>query len=76
MEHDKLAGASDLASARQALADEFAKTQASAANAAVNGLVDGIVDASQLRTAVVDALAMMSGKRISRLPKKHSNIQL
>ena len=60
----------------QALADEFAKEQASAANAAVNGLVDGIVDASQLRSAVVDALAMMSGKRISRLPKKHSNIQL
>ena len=76
MEHDKLAGAEDLTAARNALADEFAKTQASAANAAVNGLVDGIVDASQLRSAVVDALAMMSGKRISRLPKKHSNIQL
>ena len=76
MEHDKLAGAADLAAARKALADEFAKTQASAANAAVNGLVDGIVDAAQLRGAVTDALAMMSGKRVSRLPKKHSNIQL
>lgn len=76
LEHDKLAGADDLAAARKALADEYARDKASAANAAVNGLVDGIVSAEQLRGAIVDALAMMSGKRISRLPKKHSNIQL
>ena len=76
MEHEKLAGAEDLTAARNALAAEYAKNEASAVNAAANGLVDGIVEASQLRNAVVDALAMMSGKRISRLPKKHSNIQL
>lgn len=76
LEHDKLAGADDLTAARKALADEYARDNASAANAAVNGLVDGIVSAEQLRGAIVDALAMMSGKRISRLPKKHSNIQL
>lgn len=76
MEHDKLAGAEDLTAARNALAEGFARDKASAANAAVNGLVDGIVSAAQLRTAIVESLAMLSGKRISRLPKKHSNIQL
>ncbi|MBR1864577.1 MAG: carboxyl transferase [Ruminococcus sp.] len=76
MQHDELKGAEDLESARNALADKYAREQASAVNAAVNGLVDGIIQPGGLRSALVDALAMLSGKRISRLPKKHSNIQL
>ncbi len=76
MQHDDLKGAEDLTSARNALADEYAKTKASAAYAAANGCVDGIADKAQLRATLVAALDMLSGKRISRLPKKHSNIQL
>lgn len=76
LEHDKLKGAEDLTTARNALADEYAKTKASAAYAASKGCVDGVVEVSSLRQTLVAALDMMSGKRISRLPKKHSNIQL
>ena len=76
MEHDKLKGSNDTAAARAVLADEFAKTQAGAAAAAANGNVDGVADAASLRKLIVDSLDILAGKRVSRLPKKHSNIQL
>lgn len=76
LDHDSLKGASQLSVARQALADEYAAKNASAAAAAQAGSVDMVVDAQGLRTALVAAADMLSGKRVSRLPKKHSNIQL
>lgn len=76
LEHDQLKGAEDLTSARNALAEKYAKEQANAVIAAQNGCVDNIVAAVQLREALVDSIEIMAGKRISRLPKKHSNIQL
>lgn len=76
MQHDELKNADDLNSARNALADKYAREEASAANAAVGGLIDGVVQPSEIRSTLVEALSMLSGKRISRLPKKHSNIQL
>lgn len=76
LQHDELKGAEDLTAARNALADAYAKNEASAVIAAANGLVDGIVSASDMRGTLTEALSMLSGKRISRLPKKHSNIQL
>ena len=76
LEHDKLKGADDTAAAREQLAKEYSASQASAAAAAANGNVDGVVSAYELRKLIVDLLDVLAGKRVSRLPKKHSNIQL
>lgn len=76
MEHDELKGASDLTAERKALADKYADTKASASYAAVSGCVDGIVEPAQIRETLINSIEIMAGKRISRLPKKHSNIQL
>lgn len=74
--HDELKGADDLTAARKTLADKYAKEQANCAVAAANGCVDNVVETAQLREVLVNAIEIMAGKRISRLPKKHSNIQL
>lgn len=76
LEHDQLKGADDLTSARNALADKYAKEKANATIAAQNGCVDNVIASSQLRDTLVNSIEIMAGKRISRLPKKHSNIQL
>ncbi len=76
LEHDKLKGADDLTKARNELADKYAKEQANSAIAATNGCVDDVITPAQLRETLVNSIEIMAGKRISRLPKKHSNIQL
>lgn len=76
LEHDSLKGAENLTAERNALADKYAKEQANSAIAAQNGCVDNVIEAAQLRDALINAIEIMAGKRISRLPKKHSNIQL
>ncbi|MGN1114644.1 MAG: carboxyl transferase domain-containing protein [Oscillospiraceae bacterium] len=76
LEHDELKNAKDLTADRKALADKFAKENASAANAAANGIVDSVIDSTTVRDTIVNSIEIMAGKRISRLPKKHSNIQL
>ena len=76
LQHDELKGAADLTAARNTLADKFAKENASAAVAAKNGCVDGIIAKNEIRQTLMDSIEVMAGKRISRLPKKHSNIQL
>ncbi|MGN0601473.1 MAG: carboxyl transferase domain-containing protein [Oscillospiraceae bacterium] len=76
LEHDQLKGAENLAEARKALADKYAKEQANSAVAAANGCIDNVVETAQLREELINAIEIMAGKRISRLPKKHSNIQL
>lgn len=74
--HDELKGASDLTAKRNELADKFVKEQASSAAAAQKGCLDAIIAPEGVRTALIGAVEIMAGKRISRLPKKHSNIQL
>ena len=76
LEHDELKGASDLTAKRNELADKFAKENASAVLAAANGCVDNVIEASGIRTALIDSIEIMAGKRVTTLPKKHSNIQL
>ena len=76
LSHDKLAGAKDLAAERQALADEYVKSECTAYAAAQSGAVDAVVTAAQLRETLFAALGIMEGKRAQRLPKKHSNIKL
>ena len=76
MQHDELKGASDLTAKRNELAEKYAKENASAALAAANGCVDNVVEASAVRAALIDSVEIMAGKRVTNLPKKHSNIQL
>lgn len=74
--HDELKDAADLTAKRNELADEYVKEEASAAAAAQKNCLDNIVDGADVREALINAVEIMAGKRISRLPKKHSNIQL
>lgn len=61
--------------AEQAKAVEsFAKENLSAEMAAENCYVDDVVELANLRCAVVNALDMLMGKRVSTLAKKHSTV--
>ena len=73
--HDRLIGAADPAAVRKASAEEYARTEGSAALAAQRGAVDMVTDASGVRAAAASALDFAAGKRLlRRLPKKHSVI--
>ena len=72
--HDKLKGAADVDAKRSALAKEYAQTLASAEKAAQLGVVDSVIAKSETRAEVIRALDLLEGKRVARLPKKHSNI--
>lgn len=76
LSHDELKGAEDTEAKREALASEYITAKASAERAAEHGGVELIADASVLRDTLISALDIMAGKRISRLPKKHSNIPM
>ena len=72
--HDKLKGAENTALKRSELAKEYKKTLASAEKAAQLGAVDAVISPADTRQAVCDALDLLEGKRVSGMPKKHSNI--
>ena len=72
--HDKLKGAQDVNALRRTLADEYCRTLASAEQAAKLGAIDNVIAPAATRDALIAALDMLEGKRISRMPKKHSNI--
>ncbi len=76
MWQDKLKGSNDPINDRMKLISEYKKTQASAVNAANQGFIDDIVDDSNIKDKLIKALDMLYSKRVSNLPKKHSNIQL
>ena len=59
-------------SEQDALADAFVKENLSAVKAAQDGYVDDITEPSELRAKIVAALDMLSSKRVSTLPKKHT----
>ena len=72
--HDKLKGAADVNAKRRELANEYKRTLASAEQAAQIGAIYTVIAAGETRQAIVDALDLLEGKRVSNLPKKHSNI--
>ncbi|MFA5658903.1 MAG: carboxyl transferase domain-containing protein [Oscillospiraceae bacterium] len=74
--HDKLKGADDVDKKRRELAAEYAENEASVFIAAEQGCIDNIIEPSQARASLLAALDMLSGKRVSTLPKKHSNMPL
>lgn len=74
--HDELAGAEDVKAKRGQLAARYASEEGSPVAAAAKGCIDGVISAGQLRETLTTAIEILAGKRVSRLPKKHSNIQL
>lgn len=72
--HDKLKGAADVNAKRKELAKEYKQTLASAEKAAQIGVIDAVIAKNETRQAVCDALELLEGKRVSNMPKKHSNI--
>lgn len=61
---------------RAALIEEYAKTMCSPLSAAAGGYVTDVVAPGETKARVMALLDMLSGKRVSRLPKKHSNLPL
>lgn len=72
--HDQLKGAANVEAKRNELATEYKITLASSDRAAANGVIDEIISAADTREAVMSALDILSGKRVTKLPKKHNNI--
>ncbi len=74
--HDRLAGAANVAEKRNELAKEYIAENATAEKAAYRNAVDEVISPAQTRTKLAEALEILSGKRVSRLPKKHNNLPL
>ncbi|MBE6853886.1 MAG: carboxyl transferase [Ruminococcus sp.] len=74
--HEKLSGAENAAQKRNELAAEYISEYATAEKAAYRNGVDEIITKEQTRTRLAEALEVLSGKRETRLPKKHNNFPL
>ncbi len=74
--HDKLKGATDTAAKRNELAAEYMAGEASAIAAAEKGAVDDVILPEEIRARLIGAIEVLAGKRVSNLPKKHSNMPL
>ncbi len=61
---------------REQVEAEYKDNEASALRAAEEGFVSDIIDPKDTREELIEALDMLSGKRVSRLPKKHSNLPM
>lgn len=74
--NDRLAGSADPVEDRKKLIEEYGKTEASAQKAAEEGIIEAVVAPEETRAEILAGLDMLSGKRVSTLPKKHADIQL
>lgn len=61
---------------RKQLIEEYKTTKASPFAAAADGYVEDVILPEETRQKLVSNLEMLAGKRISTLPKKHSNIPM
>ena len=74
--NDRLKGSEHPVEDRKKLIEEYRKTRASALAAAAGGMIEDVVGPEQTRKKILSCLDMLSGKRVSTLPKKHADIQL
>ena len=72
----KLKGQPDAEAKRAELEQEYADNIADGLNAARRGYVDDVIEPAESRMMLVAALEVLSGKRDTRLPKKHANLPL
>lgn len=61
---------------REQVVAEYKDTTASAFTAAADGIVEDVIAPADTRAALIASLEMLAGKRVTRLPKKHSNMPL
>lgn len=73
---DKLKEVDDPAAKRVEIVNEYKDTLASPATAAADGYIDDVIAPADTRASISASLEMLAGKKVTRLPKKHSNIQL
>ena len=73
---DRLAEMKDPKKDRSALAEEYRLTCCNATLAAQQGAVSDIIAPAESRGAVSSFMEMLAGKRVTKLPKKHTNIRL
>jgi acetyl-CoA carboxylase carboxyltransferase component len=72
--NNRLSGSANPVEDRKKLIDEYKVTEASPFVAAANGFIEDIINPEDTRVRIIANLEMLSSKRVSRLPKKHSNI--
>lgn len=72
--HDQLKGAVDVDKKRKELVAEYIANEASPFKAAEDNCIEDVINPLDTRTSISSALEILSGKRVSRLPKKHSNM--
>lgn len=73
---DRLAAMTDPATERAKLVKEYENTMYDPTAAAAGGYVTDVVTVAETKARLVGLLEMLSGKRVTKLPKKHANIQL
>lgn len=76
MYSDKLKGVQNPTEKRVQIVEEYKNTLASPAASAADGYVDDVIAPSDTRKVVAAALEMLASKKVTRMAKKHSNIQL
>ncbi len=74
--NDRLKNSADPVADRKKLIEEYRQTRADAMSAAADGMIEDVVEPENTRDKLIACLDMLSGKRVSTLPKKHADIQL
>ena len=74
--NEQLVGSKNPIEQRKAQVEEYTATLGSPYTAALGGHIEDVIDPANTRNTLLSALNMLAGKRVSRSPKKHSNIQL
>lgn len=74
--NDRLAESASPIEDRKKLIAQYAKEEGNPMEAAAQGLIENVIQPEDTRAELIRALEMLSSKRVSTLPKKHSNIQL
>lgn len=74
--NDRVAKAANPKAERNVIVEEYKDNEASPVTAAISGIIDDVISPENTRVKLIAALDALSGKRVSTLPKKHSNIQL
>jgi len=74
--NDRVAKATNPQAERKAAVEDYKDNDASPVTAAVSGIIDDVINPADTRAKLVAALDILSGKRVTNLPRKHSNIQL
>ncbi len=73
---DRLTEMKEPKTERATLAEEYRVTCCNAETAAKQGAVTDVITREESRQAVASFMEMLSGKRVTKLPKKHANIRL